>query len=71
MTDEDIIIRLRDFRPAGICSDARHWFRRNNLDWREFVRHGIPLSVLRSVPDEQSNVDRVEKVARRRLSNGR
>ena len=66
----DLIITIRDFREARIWPRARHWFEKNGLDWRDFVRNGIPVSNLRAIDDQQTNVDRVEAAARRRL-NGR
>jgi hypothetical protein len=36
-----MIIRVSHMRAAGVCADARHWFAREGLDWRDFVRNGI------------------------------
>lgn len=63
-------ITIDDFRSAGICPRARHWFVRHGLDWRAFVKDGIDLADLRSTGDAQSYVDRVEAAARERLANG-
>lgn len=42
MTDI-IIIRIDDIRSAGHCvSGAREWFDRHGLDFRSFIKNGIP-----------------------------
>lgn len=67
---KDLIITIRDFREIGVCPKSRYWFEKHGLDWRDFVKNGISLETLRATGDQQSNVDRVEAAARRRL-NGR
>lgn len=68
MTD-DPIITLTDFRTVGICPKARSvFFEKHGLDWKAFIHGGIALSALRSTGDHQSNVDRLEAAARRRLN---
>jgi hypothetical protein len=66
---DDPIITLTDFRTVGICPKARTvFFEKHRLDWKVFVRDGIALSILRATGDHQSNVDRLEAAARRRLN---
>ena len=65
---EDIIITIADFRVVGICPRSRHWFAKHGLDWKSFVKNGIPLSELRATNDHQANVDRLEAKARERLN---
>lgn len=41
----DLIIRIDDIRLAGYCvSGARGWFKDHGLDFRDFIRNGIPAS---------------------------
>jgi hypothetical protein len=45
-------IHLGDVRAAGYCVlGARDWFRRHGLDWRGFVRNGIPETDLLATGD--------------------
>lgn len=42
MTDNPII-RIDDIRKAGHCvTGAREWFERHGLDFRAFLKDGIP-----------------------------
>lgn len=37
---------------AGFCrGGAREWFRTHELDWRDFVAHGIPADQLEATGD--------------------
>lgn len=39
-------------RRRGFCrGQARVWFQAHGLDWREFVRNGIPAHVLEATGD--------------------
>lgn len=39
---ENIKIKMRDVRAAKMCSrGARDFFKRNNLDWKEFLNNGV------------------------------
>jgi hypothetical protein len=67
MTD-DIVVTVNDFRSSGICPKARLWFEKNGLDWRDFVRNGIPVSKLKAVGDQMTNIERVEAAARSRMN---
>lgn len=64
----DLVIKVNDFRAAGVCPKARHWFIRHGLDWRGFVKDGIELQKLRDTGEHQTTVDLVEAAARRRLN---
>lgn len=39
-------------KRTGFCrSGARAWFEAHGLDWRDFVRHGIPAGTLEATGD--------------------
>jgi hypothetical protein len=41
-----------DLTAAGICRDAaRRWWRRHDLNWRDFLQHGIAAEDLRATGD--------------------
>lgn len=43
MTEEPLIIRISDVRKAGHCvRGAGSWFKRHDLDFRDFIKNGIP-----------------------------
>lgn len=54
-----MIVTMQDFRTipglsrrAGYCSaGGRAWFAAHNLDWTEFVKHGLDESVIRATND--------------------
>lgn len=50
-----MIIRPADVRAAGYCLNygAREFCRRYGLDFRRFVREGIPVDELQSINDAQ------------------
>lgn len=49
----DPIIYIDDIRKAGHCvAGAKRWFELRGLDFRSFVRDGIPASKLLAVDDE-------------------
>lgn len=47
----EIRIHMRHLRAAKICPDAEEFFVANNLNWRDFVRNGIPVSVIQEIGD--------------------
>lgn len=48
MTAEIRVLPI-DLPPAGLCvTGARDWFAEHNLDFREFIREGTPISVMRA-----------------------
>lgn len=67
MTQAPLIITIADFRACGICPQARHWFVKHGLDWRDFARHGIDVEKLRATQDYQSTVERVAQAAQARI----
>jgi len=47
-----MIITHRDMRRLGYCnSGAREFFKRHNLDWSEFVKHGLSADTLLATGD--------------------
>ncbi len=49
---DPLIIRVGDIRASGIClQGARGWFRRQGLDWQEFLAQGLPEDVLAATGD--------------------
>lgn len=59
-------VRIEDFRQAGICPDAKDWFARYGLSWRDFVRNGIDADVLRTPEPDNPIVVRVIAMAEER-----
>lgn len=57
---------IRDFRKAGICPDAKYWFKDHGLDWRSFVLNGIDIEDLKATGDHVDLWERVEKIAEER-----
>lgn len=47
MSDEPLIITIRHVRAAGMCPPgARPWFKRHNLDFKRFMKEGMPAEEL-------------------------
>lgn len=43
----DPVIRIADIRAAGFCvKGARNWFELHGLDFKAFLRDGMPASTL-------------------------
>lgn len=66
----EVIVHPRDLPPAGLCvSGARDWFAaygRPDL-FKEFIKHGLPVSVFRSFNDalaERACVSAEQRAAR-------
>lgn len=58
-----LIIRATDIAAAGYCaSGARRWFEAHGLDFRAFVKEGIPAEDLLATGDAMA--ERVVEVAR-------
>lgn len=51
MTEPPLIITVADLRRSGVCPDARHFFTRHGLSWRDFVRNGIDAEALLQTGD--------------------
>ncbi len=58
------IVRMKHLRTAKICADgARTWWESEKLDWRDFVRNGIPAQKLLDTADPRAL--RVVEIARK------
>lgn len=64
------LVIVDDLRTADVCPKARHWFARHGLDWRSFVKHGIPAKQLIQTNDARDVVIRVVRAAEEREKNG-
>lgn len=59
---DDPIVTIDDIRRAGHCpAGARDWFKERDLDFRAFVKTGLPASVLLAVPDNALAVQVIER----------
>jgi hypothetical protein len=46
------LVTISDMRKAGYCpTGARRWFEAHGLDFRDFLKHGIDIEVLRATGD--------------------
>lgn len=59
-------IIMADFRTVGVCRDARHWFMRHGLDWKQFVREGIDAQSLLDTGDQHATINRLIEAAEKR-----
>lgn len=51
----ELRVFMRHVRAAGICAPGtRNFFFRNDLDWRDFVKNGIPVKTLREIGDHNA-----------------
>jgi hypothetical protein len=51
----DILITPKDIQRAGYCSrGARRWFESHNINFRDFIRKGVPASQLTATGDPQA-----------------
>lgn len=56
-------IYMRHIRKAGRCaSGTSNWWKKHNLDWKDFVRNGIDGEVLVKIGDPMAM--QVVKIAR-------
>lgn len=50
-----LIVRMEHIRKAEICaSGARHFFKRHNLNWSDFLENGIEAEKLLATKDAQA-----------------
>ena len=50
--EDDFLITMDDARQCGYCvKGIRHWGRLHGLDFKAFVREGIPASVVLATGD--------------------
>lgn len=67
---DDLVITITDVRRAGHCvSGARRWFERHGLDFRHFLKHGIPAADMLATGDAQGR-QVVERTVARRAEGG-
>jgi hypothetical protein len=60
----EVLVTIAHVRAAGLCvHGTRTWFARQGLDFRAFLAHGLPASVLLATGDAMAL--RVVEVARR------
>ncbi|MFV0533012.1 MAG: hypothetical protein ACK5MR_05085 [Cumulibacter sp.] len=60
-----VIVTMRDIRAAKMCSSgAREFFKRQGLDWQEFLKSGIDSEALQKTGDAMAI--KVVEVARGR-----
>jgi len=63
---EDFIVTINDIRKTGHCTaGARRWFNANGLDFREFLKNGLPASVLEAKGDAMA-AEVISKIRSRR-----
>lgn len=50
---EEPRVYVRHLRLAGFClvPGGRDWFNLHGLDWRDFVKNGIPVSKVERIDD--------------------
>lgn len=59
-------ITIKDVRSCNMCSKgARLFFEQHNLDWIDFLKNGVPISVIEETNDEMA-MEIVEYVRRRK-----
>lgn len=48
----EVIVRGRDLRSVGYCTTkTKVFFEQHGLDWRKFIREGLPSSELEATGD--------------------
>lgn len=52
MTDPDQIITITDVRRVFCVDGARKWAKSQDIDFREFIRNGLPASALMGRGDD-------------------
>lgn len=67
---DDITITIADVRQVTFCvRGTRVWFERYNLDFKQFLKDGLPASVIEGTGDALGK--HVVDAARERIANGR
>ena len=61
MSDTELRVYIKDVYPFFCARGSRKWFVGNNLDFRDFLKHGCPISTLENLSDPlaQKVIDRV------------
>ena len=50
------LVTIQDCRKVGFCTaGTREWFNSHGLDFRDFVRNGIPVETLAAFDDGLAN----------------
>lgn len=58
-----VIVRTRHMREGKMCvNGSREWFEHRGLNWREFVKNGLPVEIIEATGDETAL--RVCRIAR-------
>lgn len=48
----EVMVRVKHLRMANLCvNGTRDWWSANGLDWRDFVKNGIPADRLAATGD--------------------
>lgn len=68
-TESDIIISITDVRRVICVQGARAWAREQNIDFRDFIRNGLPASELYGRGDD-AMVQRVLEAKKEAEKNG-
>lgn len=64
-----LIVTNADRRALAFCSTgARLWFARYNLDWTQFLLHGLPADAFVAIGDAFAL--QIVEQARRRINDG-
>lgn len=65
----DPLVTTKHMRAAGICvRGAREYFAQEGLDWRTFVREGLPASVFEAT--QSAVAMRAVAIARKEADHG-
>lgn len=65
MDNEDFIVTVQDCRKLGYCmKQVRPWMTQEGLDFREFVRVGLPASKLHATNNAYAE-DVIEQARKR------
>lgn len=52
MEETPVTVRMEHMRKARMCSNGvRAFFKRHELDWSDFLKHGIPAEKLAATGD--------------------
>lgn len=63
-------VTIADVRAAGFCvSGVRHWFAGRKMDFRDFIKNGIPLETVVEIDDNFTK--QVLAAREKRISKGR
>jgi hypothetical protein len=67
-SDDDLVITIDDVMAAGHCArGTRRWFDSHGLDFRKFLKQGIPAADMAATGDALG----IDVVNRKRAAHGR